>query len=119
MNATPADQDQVHIAELFSRLAATIDARRNADPAQSYVAGLFAAGTAAIAKKVGEEAVETVIAAVGEDRASVVRESADLLFHLMVLWARCGIGLNDIADELARREGLSGLKEKRQRGDNA
>ena len=115
MNPTPVDQDRLRAAELLFRLAATIGARRDAAPDESYVAGLFAAGNAAIARKVGEEAVETVLAAAAEDREAVVRESADLVFHLMVLWERCGIGWTDIADELARREGLSGLEEKRRR----
>lgn len=115
MNPTPGDQDRHRAAELLFRLAATIDARRDADPARSYVAGLFAAGNAAIAKKVGEEAIETALAAAAEDREAVVRESADLVFHLMVLWAACGVGWTAIADELARREGLSGLEEKRDR----
>ena len=68
-----------------------------------------------IAKKVGEEAVETVLAAVSEDRAAVLRESADLVFHLMVLWAHRGIALGAVATELARREGVAGFEEKNRR----
>ena len=101
--------------EILTRLAATIEERRSGDPAESYVAKLAAGGTALIAKKVGEEAVETVLAAASEDQGSVVRESADLIFHLMVLWSHCGIGFNEIAAELERREGTSGLEERRQR----
>ena len=115
MNPMRTAPDQVSTAELFSRLAATIEDRRNADPEQSYVAKLFAAGTEAIAKKVGEEAVETVLAAVSEDRDAVLRESADLVFHLMVLWAHRDIALGDVAAELARREGVSGFEEKTRR----
>jgi len=115
MNSTPTDDDHARTAELLARLSATIEARRHADPADSYVARLFVGGTALIAKKVGEEAVETVLAASSEEPQAVIRESADLMFHLMVLWSHCGVGFADIAAELARREGLSGLEEKRQR----
>ncbi len=112
MNSIPTAPDQVSTVELFSRLAATIEDRRNADPEQSYVAKLIGGGTEVIAKKVGEEAIETVLAAVSEDQDAVLRESADLVFHLMVLWANRGITLGDVATELARREGVSGLEEK-------
>lgn len=96
-------------------LEATIRARRGADPDTSYVARLFARGRARIAQKLGEEAVETVIAAMGDDRAGLTGEAADLLFHLMVLLADAGLGMSDVRAELARREGLSGLAEKAQR----
>ena len=102
-------------AELLSRLSATIEQRRHADPGDSYVAQLAAEGTSAIAKKVGEEAVETILAAASDEHDAIIRESADLMFHLMVLWSHCGIGFADIAAELARREGVSGLEEKRGR----
>tara|TARA_B100000686_G_scaffold271691_1_gene288499 strand:- start:282 stop:635 length:354 start_codon:yes stop_codon:yes gene_type:complete len=115
MNPMRTAPDQVSTAELFSRLAATIKDRRNADPERSYVAKLCGGGTEAIAKKVGEEAVETVLAAVSEDRNALLRESADLVFHLMVLWAHSDIALDDVAAELARRERVSGLEEKRGR----
>ena len=96
----------------LDRLAAIIASRRHADPATSHVAKLLKQGRAKIAGKVGEEAVETVIAAVQNDRAAIVAESADLLFHLSVLWADAGISPDDIDAELARREGVSGLAEK-------
>ncbi len=115
MSSTPTDDDTARTAEILARLSATIEARRDADPAHSYVAKLFAEGTSSIAKKVGEEAVETVLAASSEEPQAVIRESADLVFHLMVLWSHCGIGLADVVAELERREGLSGLEEKRQR----
>jgi phosphoribosyl-ATP pyrophosphohydrolase len=100
---------------MLDRLALIVASRRGADPAASYVAKLFAAGRARIAAKVGEEATETVIAATLDDRAAIVAESADLLFHLSVLWADAGIGLDDIDAELARREGVSGIAEKASR----
>ncbi len=93
-------------------LEQTIAERRKADPSASYVAKLTARGRGKIAQKVGEEAVEAVIAAMADNRAELVGESADLLFHLLVLLADCGIPLDDVLDELDRREGLSGLVEK-------
>ncbi|MGN6270358.1 MAG: phosphoribosyl-ATP diphosphatase [Sphingomonas sp.] len=96
-------------------LDALIASRKGGDPDASYVARLFAKGRATIAQKVGEEAVETVIAACSGDDAAIVPEAADLLFHLMVLLADAGLSLDDVRAELARREGLSGLEEKRQR----
>ena len=105
-------------AAVLARLQAVIAARQaDGDPASSYVAKRFSEGTAKLAPKVGEEAVETVIAAVAGGRQAVVAESADLLFHLMILWADAGITLDDVAAELARREGVSGLDEKRARED--
>ena len=96
-------------------LEALIASRKHGDTDASYVASLFAKGRAKIAQKVGEEAVETVIAACSGDAAAIVPEAADLLFHLMVLLADAGLSLDDVRAELARREGLSGLEEKRQR----
>ena len=93
-------------------LAATILARKGADPATSYTAKLFARGRSKIAQKLGEEAVETVIAACSGDEASIVPEAADLLFHLAVLLADAGLSLDDVRAELARREGVSGHDEK-------
>ncbi len=93
-------------------LHATILARRDGDPETSYVARLFAKGRNKIAQKVGEEAVETVIAAARGDPDALVSESADLLFHLMVLWAEAGLEPGDILAELRRREGVSGIAEK-------
>ncbi|HKT76181.1 MAG TPA: phosphoribosyl-ATP diphosphatase [Sphingobium sp.] len=93
-------------------LEKTIRQRRSADPGQSYVAKLTARGRAKIAQKVGEEAVETVIAAMAADREGVIGESADLLFHLIVLLADLDIPLDAVLDELDRREGVSGIAEK-------
>lgn len=101
----------------LNRLEATIAARRGADPASSYVAKLSAAGRAKIAQKVGEEAVETVIAAMAGDPAKLTSEAADLMFHLLILLADGGVTLADVAAELDRREGVSGLTEKAARGE--
>ena len=93
-------------------LEQTIRQRRTADPTASYVAKLAAKGRAKIAQKVGEEAAETVIAAMADDRAGAVGESADLLFHLLMLLADLDIPLDSVLDELDRREGVSGIVEK-------
>lgn len=98
-------------ATLFD-LERTIRQRRAADPSASYVAKLTARGRAKIAQKVGEEAVEAVIAAMADDRQGLVGESADLLFHLIVLLADLDVPLDAVLDELERREGVSGLVEK-------
>jgi phosphoribosyl-ATP pyrophosphohydrolase len=100
------------MADTLHALETTILARKGADPATSYVASLFARGRGRIAQKVGEEAVETVIAALGEKSATLVGEAADLLFHLLVLLAERGIALDEVLAELERREGVSGLAEK-------
>jgi phosphoribosyl-ATP pyrophosphohydrolase len=97
------------MADTLHALETTILARKGADPATSYVASLFARGRGRIAQKVGEEAVETVIAALGEKSATLVGEAADLLFHLLVLLAERGIALEEVLAELDRREGVSGL----------
>ena len=93
-------------------LEQTIAERRKADPSASYVAKLTARGRGKIAQKVGEEAVEAVIAAMADNRAELIGESADLLFHLLVLLADCDIPFDNVLNELDRREGLSGLVEK-------
>ena len=107
--------------DVLDRLDATIRARRSGDASASYVASLFASGRPKIAQKVGEEAVETVIAACASNPRAIVPEAADLLFHLLVLLADAGLGLEDVRAELARREGLSGVAEKAARtpGDKA
>ncbi|MFQ5534719.1 MAG: phosphoribosyl-ATP diphosphatase [Sphingomonadales bacterium] len=100
---------------MIDRLFEVVKDRRNADPATSYVASLYRDGRAKIARKVGEEAVEAIVAALEDDRGQTVAESADLLFHLMVLWAEMGIKPDEVMAELARREGVSGIEEKRGR----
>lgn len=100
------------MSEVLNRLAETLESRKNADPDSSYVAKLYAKGLDAILKKIGEEATETVIAAKGGDKSQLVYEMADLWFHSMVLLAQQDLHPDDVLDELARREGLSGLVEK-------
>jgi phosphoribosyl-ATP pyrophosphohydrolase len=106
------------MATQFSSLEAVIRERRGGDPSSSYVASLFAKGRAKIAQKLGEEATETVIAAVSNDPKAVTGEAADLIFHLAVLLADMGLSLDDVAAELERREGVSGLAEKAARASN-
>ena len=106
------------MAASLDRLQQTIASRRKADPAQSYVARLFDKGRATIAQKVGEEAVETVIAAMAGDRKALVSESADLIFHLAVLLAEQDMTLDDVLAELDRREGVSGIAEKASRNQD-
>lgn len=98
--------------DTLARLEATIAARRGADAKASYVASLFARGRPVIARKLGEEAVEAVVAALVQDKAALTSEAADLIFHLMVLLADAGVPLADVLAELDRREGTSGIAEK-------
>ena len=104
------------MSEVLTRLAETLEARKSADPRSSYVAKLYAKGLDAILKKVAEEAAETIMAAKDGVREKVIHETADLWFHSLVLLAQQGIHPDEILDELARREGLSGLAEKASRG---
>ena len=101
---------------ILDRVARTIESRKGADPATSYVAKLFSKGDDAILKKIGEEATETVMAAkdarVSGDASKVLYECADLWFHSMVLLAQFGLTPQQVLDELARREGVSGIEEK-------
>jgi phosphoribosyl-ATP pyrophosphohydrolase len=103
------------LGDALARLWATIDARRGAGPDTSYTAKLLAGGPEAVARKLGEESLEAVIEAVKGDGAALTRESADLLYHLLVLWAAAGLSPGDIAAELTRREGISGIEEKKSR----
>lgn len=101
----------------LSRLEATIALRLKSSPEESYVAKLHAKGLKKIAQKLGEEATETVIAALAGGEAELVGEAADLLFHLMVLLAEKGVPLDAVLAELDRREGMSGLAEKAARSE--
>ncbi len=101
-------------SDVLERLFAVIESRKGADATSSYTAKLFDAGMAEIARKVGEEAVETITAALS-DTESVTAESADLLYHLLVLWAEAGIRPEDVWAELQKREGTSGIDEKASR----
>jgi phosphoribosyl-ATP pyrophosphohydrolase len=112
------------MSDILARVAAVIESRKpeaGGDPATSYVAKLFSKGDDAILKKIGEEATETVMAAkdarVSGDTSKVLYETADLWFHTMVLLAQFGLTPQQVIDELARREGLSGLDEKAARKD--
>ena len=98
--------------ETLERLAAVIEARRGADAETSYVARLLAAGDDAVLKKIGEEATEAILAAKSGDRPHLVRETADLWFHCLIMLARHGLGPRDVLAELRRREGISGIDEK-------
>ena len=100
----------------IDRLFATIQSRKDADPESSYTAKLYARGVLQIAKKLGEEGVETALAAVAQDREHVIAESADLLYHLLVLWAACGITPEEAYAALDARTHRSGIEEKKSRG---
>ena len=102
--------------DTLSRLAATIAARRTADPETSWVAKLNARGVPVIARKLGEEAIETVIAALSGSREELIGEAADTLFHLLVLLDAKRVALDEVMAELDRREGTSGIAEKAARG---
>ena len=104
------------MSDTLTRLEATIAQRRSAAPETSYVASLNAKGLPKIAQKLGEEATETVIAALSGSNHELVGEAADLLFHLMVLLGAKDAALADVLAELDRREGVSGLDEKAARG---
>ena len=98
--------------DILNQLHAVLEARKQAAPESSYVASLYAKGRPVIAKKLGEEAVETVIAAMQNDREQLIYETADLWFHSMVLLADADLEPQDVLNELARRFGLSGHDEK-------
>jgi len=113
-----ADQPPTDGSAILDRLFAVIESRRHADPVSSHTAKLFAKGTRKIAQKVGEEAVELVIEAVRGKRERIIEESADLMYHLMVLWADAHVRPQDIWEELKRREGMSGIAEKAAREED-
>jgi len=103
--------------DILSRLAQTLEERKQADPASSYVAGLYAKGLDAILKKIGEEATETVLAAKEGIPEKIIHETADLWFHTLVLLAHQGLRPEQVLEELARRFGVSGVDEKAARGN--
>ncbi len=98
--------------DILQRLDQTLLGRKGASPESSYVAALYHKGVDAIARKVGEEALETALAAKDGDRLHIVRETADLWFHTLVMLAHFGLSSRDVLMELARREGISGIEEK-------
>ncbi len=101
--------------DVLNRLSELLEQRKAADPASSYVAKLYAKGMDSILKKIGEEATETVIAAKGGNRDEIIYETADLWFHTLVMLSHAGLSAQDVLNELARREGLSGIEEKASR----
>ncbi len=104
---------------VLEHLEKTVNERKTASAESSYTASLFKRGRKRIAQKVGEEAVETVIAAVADDKERIASESADLLYHLIVLLSDAGLTLNDVCAVLEKREGVSGLEEKKNRKKEA
>jgi phosphoribosyl-ATP pyrophosphohydrolase len=113
--SNPNDDGSSGAGHVLDRLFAVIESRRTADPSISHTARLFQKGTRKIAQKVGEEAVEAVIEAVRGKRERLIEESADLMYHVLVLWADARITPTEIWAELARREGVSGIAEKESR----
>ena len=103
------------MSDVLDRLAELLEQRKSADPTSSYVAKLYAKGMDSILKKVGEEATETILAAKGGNKDEIVYETADLWFHTLIMLAKAGLKPQDVLDELARREGLSGITEKASR----
>jgi phosphoribosyl-ATP pyrophosphohydrolase len=101
----------------IDRLFALIASRKTGDPNTSYTAKLLAKGRLKCAKKLGEEAIETCLAAVAQDKTALTNESADLLYHLLVLWVACDVAPDEVYAALAAREGRSGLEEKAARKD--
>lgn len=108
----PAEMDAGSRAEVLDRLFATIAARRGADPSVSHSARLLSRGTAKVAQKFGEEAVECLIEAVAGNTKALIAESADVLYHLLVLWVDAGVDAQEVWAELERRQGVSGIAEK-------
>lgn len=104
------------VQNILQKLTETIEARKLASPDSSYVAKLFSKGEDAILKKIGEEATETILASKARDKSHIVYETADLWFHCMVMLSHHGLSADDVLNELARREGLSGIAEKNSRG---
>lgn len=106
--------DQIK-ADVLQELYALIESRKGADPETSYTAKLFSKGREKIARKVAEEAIEVVLASVNETPERLASESADVLYHLLVLWADAGVTPDEVWTELARRQGISGIEERRSR----
>ena len=102
-------------SNILARLEAVVASRRGADPASSYTAQLLAGGPQGAAKKFGEEAVEAALAAVSGDRDALAAESADVIYHWLVMLAAAGVSLDQVAAKLEAREGRSGLEEKASR----
>ena len=101
--------------DILHRLSETLASRRHADPETSYTAKMFANGHDSILKKIGEESAELIMAAKDGKRLNIVWESTDLIYHIMVLLAFYGMGIEDVSQEMRRREGISGIDEKKSR----
>ena len=101
--------------DILHRLSETLASRRNADPETSYTAKLFSKGPDSILKKIGEESAELIMAAKDGKRLNIVWESTDLIFHVLVLLAYYGLSIEDVSQEMRRREGVSGIDEKKAR----
>ncbi|MCP5269118.1 MAG: phosphoribosyl-ATP diphosphatase [Zoogloeaceae bacterium] len=101
--------------DVLHRLSETLISRRHADPESSYTAQLFAKGPDSILKKIGEECAELIMAGKEGNKLHVVRESADVMYHVMVLLAFNGLSIDDLLQEMRRREGISGVDEKKSR----
>ncbi len=110
-------EEQTFDARILEELFILVESRKDGDPNESYTAKLFAKGPAKIAQKLGEEAVEAVIEAIRDDKDALAAESADLLYHLVVLWSARGLTPAEVWDKLAARKGTSGLAEKAARED--
>lgn len=106
------------VSGVLAAVADVIDSRRNADPQTSYVAKLFSKVPDGVLKKIGEEAVECVMAAKDENKKDIIYETADLWFHSLVMLSQYGLRPEHVLAELERREGLSGLEEKRRRTES-
>ena len=102
--------------DVLLRLSETLASRRNADPATSYTAKLFAKGPDSILKKIGEECAELIMAAKDGKRLNIVRESTDVIYHILVLLVFFDMHIEDVSQEMRRREGISGIDEKASRG---
>jgi len=126
--STPQETDKTETADkveridkkdrhdLLHRLSETLASRRNADPETSYTAQLLAGGPDSILKKIGEECAELIMAGKEGKRLKIVWESTDVIYHVLVLLAFHGLGVEDVLQELRRREGISGIDEKKSRG---
>ena len=102
--------------DILHRLSETLATRKHADPEKSYTAKLFAEGPDSILKKIGEESAELIMAAKDGKRLNIVRESTDVIYHILVLLAFFDMGIEDVSQEMRRREGISGIDEKAARG---
>lgn len=103
------------MANVLTRLARTIEDRKGGDEKKSYAAKLFKRGPEKCAEKFGEEAIEAIIAAIKNDKKNLKEEAADVIFHLFVMLSSRGVTLEDVLEELERREGISGIVEKKSR----